>query len=70
MALAWDVPFVGVNHLEAHLYSAFLEYPTLEFPLVVLLVTGGHTMLSAMRGPGHYRLLGQPIDAAAGEASD
>ena len=45
LALAWDVPFVGVNHLEAHLYSAFLEDPTLEFPLVVLLVSGGHTML-------------------------
>ncbi|MGE3588573.1 MAG: tRNA (adenosine(37)-N6)-threonylcarbamoyltransferase complex transferase subunit TsaD, partial [Ilumatobacteraceae bacterium] len=42
-AQAWGVPFVGVNHHEAHLYSAFLEDPTLEFPLVVLLVSGGHT---------------------------
>ena len=40
-ALAWDLPFVGVNHHEAHLYSAFLEEPDLEFPLVVLLVSGG-----------------------------
>ena len=69
-ALAWDVPFVGVNHLEAHLYSAFLEDPTLEFPLVVLLVSGGHTMLVEMRGHGQYRMFGQTIDDAAGEAFD
>ncbi len=70
LALAWNVPFVGVNHLEAHLYSAFLEEPSLEFPLVVLLVSGGHTMLVEMRGHGEYRLLGQTIDDAAGEAFD
>lgn len=70
LALAWDVPFVGVNHLEAHLYSAFLEDPTLEFPLVVLLVSGGHTMLVEMQDHGRYRLLGQTIDDAAGEAFD
>jgi N6-L-threonylcarbamoyladenine synthase len=69
-ALAWDVPFIGVNHHEAHLYSAFLEDPTLEFPVVVLLVSGGHTMLIEMRGHGRYRLLGQTIDDAAGEAFD
>lgn len=70
LALAWDVPFVGVNHLEAHLYSAFLEDATLQFPLVVLLVSGGHTLLVEMGGPGVYRLLGQTIDDAAGEAFD
>ncbi len=70
LALAWDVPFVGVNHLEAHLYSAFLEDPNLQFPLVVLLVSGGHTMLIEMRGHGEYRLIGQTIDDAAGEAFD
>jgi N6-L-threonylcarbamoyladenine synthase len=70
LALAWDVPFIGVNHLEAHLYAAFLEDPSLELPLVVLLVSGGHTMLIEMRGHGEYRLLGQTIDDAAGEAFD
>src|SRR5437660_5477553 len=70
LALVWDVPFVGVNHLEAHLYAALLEDPHLKFPLVVLLVSGGHTMLVSMEAHGHYRLLGQPIDGAAGEASD
>lgn len=70
LALAWDVPFVGVNHHEAHLYSAFLEDPSLEFPLVVLLVSGGHTMIIEMRDHGQYRLIGRTIDDAAGEAFD
>jgi N6-L-threonylcarbamoyladenine synthase len=70
LALTWQVPFVGVNHMEAHLYAAFLEDPSLEMPLVVLLVSGGHTMLIEMRGHGRYRLLGQTIDDAAGEAFD
>ena len=70
LALAWDVPFVGVNHLEAHLYAALLEDPTTELPIVVLLVSGGHTMLVEMIAPGEYRLLGQTIDDAAGEAFD
>jgi N6-L-threonylcarbamoyladenine synthase len=70
LALVWDVPFVAVNHLEAHLYAAFLEEPDLELPLVVLLVSGGHTLLVAMEDHGRYRLLGQTIDDAAGEAFD
>ena len=70
LALTWDVPFVGVNHLEAHLYAAFLEDPELTFPLVVLLVSGGHTMLVCMEDHGRYRLLGQTLDDAAGEAFD
>jgi N6-L-threonylcarbamoyladenine synthase len=70
LALAWDVPFVGVNHLEAHLYSALLDDPSIELPIVVLLVSGGHTMLVEMIAPGEYRVLGQTIDDAAGEAFD
>jgi N6-L-threonylcarbamoyladenine synthase len=70
LALVWDVPFVGVNHLEAHLYAAFLDDPSLELPVVYLLVSGGHTMLVHMEGHGRYRLLGQTIDDAAGEAFD
>jgi N6-L-threonylcarbamoyladenine synthase len=70
LALAWDVPFVGVNHLEAHLFASLLERPELGWPLVVLLVSGGHTILVAMDGPGAYRLLGQTLDDAAGEAFD
>jgi len=70
LAMAWDVPFVGVNHLEAHLFAPLLEEPDLGWPLVVLLVSGGHTVLVEMRGPGRYRLLGQTLDDAAGEAYD
>jgi len=70
LALTWDVPFVSVNHLEAHLYAAFLEEPELSLPLVVLLVSGGHTMLVHMEDHGRYRLLGQTLDDAAGEAFD
>ncbi len=70
LALAWDVPFVGVNHLEAHLYAALLDDPSTELPIVVLLVSGGHTMLVEMTAPGEYRLLGQTIDDAGGEAFD
>ncbi len=70
LALVWDVPFVAVNHLEAHLYAAFLEEPDLELPIVVLLVSGGHTLLVLMEGHGRYRLLGSTIDDAAGEAFD
>lgn len=70
LALVWDTPFVGVNHLEAHLYAGLLDDPTLEFPLVVLLVSGGHTMIVEMRGHGDYTVLGRTIDDAAGEAYD
>ena len=70
LALAWDKPFIGVNHLEAHLYAGLLDDPTLEFPLVVLLVSGGHTMIIEMRGHGDYTILGRTIDDAAGEAYD
>ncbi len=70
LALVWDVPFIGVNHMEAHLYASFLEEPTLEPPLLVLLVSGGHTMLVAMEGHGKYQLIGTTVDDAVGEAFD
>ena len=69
-SLAWDKPFVGVNHMEGHLHAAFLEDPELALPAVVLLVSGGHTMLVLMTREGRYCLLGQTIDDAAGEAFD
>ncbi len=70
LSLAWEVPFVGVNHLEGHLFAALLDHPGIEWPVVVLLVSGGHTLLVSMEGPGRYRLLGQTLDDAAGEAFD
>jgi N6-L-threonylcarbamoyladenine synthase len=70
LALAWDLPFIAVNHLEAHLYATLLDEPDLELPLVVLLVSGGHTLVVLMEGHGQYRVLGSTIDDAAGEAFD
>ena len=70
LSLAWNKPFIGVNHLEAHLYAGLLDDPTLEFPLIVLLVSGGHTMIIEMRNHGDYTILGRTIDDAAGEAYD
>ncbi|MHB8437759.1 MAG: tRNA (adenosine(37)-N6)-threonylcarbamoyltransferase complex transferase subunit TsaD [Acidimicrobiales bacterium] len=70
LALAWDVPFVAVNHLEGHMFAALLEHETLPWPLVTLLVSGGHTLLVSMEGPGRYRRLGATLDDAAGEAFD
>ncbi len=70
LALAWEVPFVGVNHLEGHLFAAMLDHPGLEWPVVVLLVSGGHSMLVSMEGPGRYRHLGATLDDAAGVAFD
>ncbi len=70
LALAWGVPYVGVNHMEGHLFATFLERPELELPLVVLLVSGGHTMIVEVTEPGTYRYLGATIDDAAGEAFD
>ena len=70
LSLAWGVPLVGVNHLEAHLFASLLEQPDLGWPLVVLLVSGGHTLLVEVAAPGRYRLLGGTIDDAAGEAFD
>jgi N6-L-threonylcarbamoyladenine synthase len=70
LALAADLPYVGVNHLEAHLYAAWLEQPDLEPPLAVLIVSGGHTMTVIMEGHGRYQVVGQTVDDAAGEAFD
>ncbi len=70
LALAWGVPYVGVNHMEGHLFATFLERPDLEPPLVVLLVSGGHTLIVHLEALGQYRILGSTIDDAAGEAFD
>lgn len=69
-ALAWGRPFVGVHHLEGHLFAPLLERPDLEWPLLTLLVSGGHSMLVLQRGPGQHEVLGETIDDAAGEAYD
>ena len=70
LALTTDLPYVGVNHLEAHLYAAWLEEPELEPPLAVLIVSGGHTLIVVMEDHDRYRVAGQTVDDAAGEAFD
>ena len=70
ISIACDLPYVAVHHHEAHLYAAMVEDPQLEPPLVTLIVSGGHTLLIAMDGHGRYRVLGETVDDAAGEAFD
>lgn len=64
------LPLVGVNHLEGHIYANFIDHPGLKPPLVSLIVSGGHTMLTYMENYGEYELLGQTLDDAVGEAYD
>jgi N6-L-threonylcarbamoyladenine synthase len=70
LAYAWGVPAVGVHHLEGHLLAPMLEPDPPAFPFVALLVSGGHTMLVDVEGVGRYRVLGESLDDAAGEAFD
>ncbi|NTW06084.1 MAG: tRNA (adenosine(37)-N6)-threonylcarbamoyltransferase complex transferase subunit TsaD [Peptococcaceae bacterium] len=70
IAYALDIPLIAVNHLEGHIYANFIENPSLEFPLVCLIVSGGHTDLLLMAGHGNYQVLGRTRDDAAGEAFD
>lgn len=70
LSLAWETPIVGVNHLEGHLFAVRLEQDPISYPAVMLLVSGGHTMLVVVEGPGKYKIVGQSLDDAAGEAFD
>ena len=70
LAYALGIPLIGVNHLEGHIYANFLHTPDLKFPLLTLLVSGGHTHLILLRGHGDYQVLGQTRDDAVGEALD
>jgi tRNA N6-adenosine threonylcarbamoyltransferase len=70
LAFGWGVPALGVHHMEGHLLAPMLEEEHPEFPFVALLVSGGHTQLVRVDGIGQYRLLGESLDDAAGEAFD
>ena len=70
LAYAWNVPAIGVHHMEGHLLAPMLEENSPHFPFVALLVSGGHTQLVRVDGVGRYELLGESIDDAAGEAFD
>jgi N6-L-threonylcarbamoyladenine synthase len=70
LAWAWGVPAIGVHHMEGHLLAPMLESPAPDFPFIALLVSGGHSMLVEVAGLGRYRVLGETLDDAAGEAFD
>jgi len=70
VAWSWGIPAIGVHHLEAHLLAPMLEARRPEFPFLALLVSGGHTMLVEVRAVGQYRVLGETLDDAVGEAFD
>lgn len=70
LSYAWQVPALGVHHMEGHLLAPMLEDNPPPFPFVALLISGGHTQLVKVDGVGQYELLGESIDDAAGEAFD
>lgn len=70
LAYAWNVPAIGVHHMEGHLLAPMLEPNPPQFPFIALLVSGGHTQLVQVEAVGKYQLLGESIDDAAGEAFD
>jgi N6-L-threonylcarbamoyladenine synthase len=70
ITLSQDLPLIGVNHLEAHIYANWLGGNSIDFPVVCLIVSGGHSDLVLMRGHGDYLVLGRTRDDAAGEAFD
>ncbi|MDH7514958.1 MAG: tRNA (adenosine(37)-N6)-threonylcarbamoyltransferase complex transferase subunit TsaD, partial [Bacteroidota bacterium] len=69
-AAARDIPFLPVHHVEAHMFSVFLERPYPAYPFLSLVVSGGHTLLAAVESHDRYAILGSTIDDAAGEAFD
>ncbi|MCG8324148.1 MAG: tRNA (adenosine(37)-N6)-threonylcarbamoyltransferase complex transferase subunit TsaD [Thiotrichales bacterium] len=70
LAFAWGIPALAVHHMEGHLLAPMLEEDPPEFPFIALLVSGGHTQLVRVDAPGQYRILGESLDDAAGEAFD
>ena len=70
LAFAWGVPAIGVHHMEGHMLAPMLEGDAPQFPFVALLVSGGHTLLAEVSAIGRYRILGQTLDDAVGEAFD
>ncbi|MBD3645919.1 MAG: tRNA (adenosine(37)-N6)-threonylcarbamoyltransferase complex transferase subunit TsaD, partial [Pseudomonadales bacterium] len=70
LALAWNVPAIGIHHMEGHLLAPMLSADPPAYPFLALLVSGGHTQLLTCEGLGNYELLGESMDDAAGEAFD
>jgi len=69
-AITRNIPFMGINHIESHLYSCFIGSDEVKYPFIALVVSGGHTILFLVTGYANYKILGQTQDDAAGEAFD
>src|SRR5258708_8784897 len=69
LGAALNLPVIPINHLEAHIYANFIDN-TVKFPAIILIVSGGHTLLVEIKKHGAYRILGETVDDAAGEAFD
>ncbi len=70
LAQSMNIPYIGINHLEGHIFSIFLTYPELKPPILFLLASGGHTEIILMKDFGEYEVLGHTVDDAAGECFD
>lgn len=70
LSLAWDLPFIGINHIEAHLYAAMMQETSPLFPALGVVISGGHTQILYIRDIGEYSVLGSTIDDAIGECFD
>jgi len=70
LAYSWQKPIIGINHVKGHIYANWLDNPKIEFPVLALVVSGGHTQLVLMKEHDQYNLLGETRDDAAGEAFD
>jgi len=70
LAYNWQKPIIGINHIEGHIYANWLNNSKIEFPILALVVSGGHTQLILMKNHNKYKLLGETRDDAAGEAFD
>ncbi len=70
LGYVWQKPTIAIHHMEGHLYAPLIEHPEIQFPFLALLVSGGHTILVEVKKLNHYKILGQSIDDAVGEAFD
>lgn len=70
LSMAWEIPFIGINHVEAHLYAAMMPLDSLDFPVLGVVVSGGHTLMVKMASIGSYEIIGTTQDDAIGEAFD
>ena len=70
LSYAWQIPILGIHHMEGHLLAALLDKPALQFPFIALLISGGHSLLIKVQKLGDYKVLGDTLDDAVGEAFD